>query len=76
MTVAASGESVTTPAGTFNTTKLDGGSTVYFISGETYTYSAWTSPDVPCWGVVKYQYYTSSNELNSIYLLQSYGNGS
>lgn len=74
MTVAASNEPVTSPVGTFNTTKLDGGSALYFVSGETYHFSAWISPGVPCWGVVKYQFYTSSNELESIYLLQSCGN--
>lgn len=73
MTVAASDESVTVPAGTYNTTRLDGGSMQYYVTGDTYTYSAWTNPNVPCWGIVKYQFYNSNNELDTCYLLQSCG---
>ncbi len=71
MTLIARNEPITVHAGTFSTTKIQGTYT-YFVTSETYDMTAWTSADVPAWGVVKYQFYLKG-ALTWEYLLESYG---
>jgi len=70
-TVQATDQSITVPAGVFITTELKGTS-VFFVNGATYDATVWINPDVPCWGVVKFQYYLDG-ALDTIYVLESYG---
>ena len=70
-TVQATDKSITVPAGTFSTTEHNGIS-VFFVNGATYDETVWINPDVPCWGVVKFQYYLDG-ALDTIYELESYG---
>jgi len=70
-TVTATDKSVTVPAGTFSTTERQGPIT-YASDPTTYDFSSWTSPNVPAWGVVKYQF-RLGGVLFSEYLLESYG---
>ncbi len=71
MTVQATNQSIIVPAGVFNTTELKDTS-IFSVNGATYDITAWINPDVPCWGVVKYQY-CQDGALDTICLLESYG---
>ncbi len=71
MTVVATGQSVTVPAGTFSTTQREGTLT-YASESAVYDLTSWASTEVPTWGIVKYQFHLG-NALFSEYLLESYG---
>ncbi len=71
MTVIASDESVTVPAGTFNTQETHG-TYNFLITGTTYDMTAWSNADVPAWGIVKYEF-TAADGSSYEYVLESYG---
>lgn len=71
MAVIAKDISITVPAGTFTVTEQEG-PVYYFGTDTTYDATAWLSKDIPCWGIVKYEFYING-VLDSDYQLESYG---